>query len=258
MAKQEEKQRPVAKKVKDRWRAKGWYTIVAPEMFSSQQLGETIADEPEKLLGRICETTIHDLTGDFSRMHIKLKFSINEVKGATAYTRFIGHELTSDYVRRLTRRKRSKIDASFAIKTKDNFNIQIKPMAVAEKRIQSAQQSQIRDIMFNTLQKNAAAMTLNQFVEKLVNGELSKDIITAVKVVYPLKKIEIRKTEVFETDKKPADQVSEPPKDGELAVALTDGEPGVPTETQITEVMETDAPSDETEKEEVVSEEDAK
>ena len=251
MAKQEEKQRPVAKKVKDKWRAKGWYTIVAPEMFSSQALGETIADDPEKLIGRVCEATMHDLTGDFSRMHIKLKFCIYDVKGANAYTKFTGHELTSDYVRRLTRRKRSKIDASFSVTTKDNYNVQIKPMAVAEKRIQSAQQTQIRDIMLTLVQKTASDMTLNQFVERLITGDLSKDIINAVKVVYPLKKIEIRKTQVTQGEKK---EGATPAEGGDAAA-----EPADATAEAVQAEMQTDAtPAEEpAEESEVETEEEA-
>ncbi|OYT49861.1 30S ribosomal protein S3ae, partial [Thermoplasmatales archaeon ex4484_36] len=37
------KSRAEAKKIKDRWRAKKWYTVVAPEMFDRAQLGETLA-----------------------------------------------------------------------------------------------------------------------------------------------------------------------------------------------------------------------
>ena len=238
-AEEKEKQRPTAKKVKDKWRAKGWYTILAPEMFSSQVLGETLADEPEKLMGRVCETTVHELTGDFSRMHIKLKFSICDVKGANAYTKFTGYELTSDYVRRLTRRKRSKIDASFHLTTKDNFAVQIKPMAVAEKRIQSSQQSQIRELMFGALQKNASEMTLNEFVEKLISGELSRNVINAVKVVYPLKKIEIRKTEVTEGGKKAeAPAADSEPKEPVAETAAEAVEPAVEEPTEAEEEKE--------------------
>jgi small subunit ribosomal protein S3Ae len=241
MAKTDEKpQRTTAKKVKDKWRAKGWYAIYAPEMFSSQLLGETLADAPEKLIGRVCEATVHDLTGDFSRMHIKLKFGIHDIRGSNAYTKFIGHELTNDYVRRLTRRKRSKIDASFSVLTKDNFKVQIKPMAVAEKRIQSAQQTQIREFMNEVLKKNAAAMTLNEFVNKLISGELSKNIVVAVKAIYPMKKIEIRKTVVTEGAKKGDEKVPA----GEEAKA--EDEKPMETPVEGAETVETQ-PAEETE-----------
>src|SRR3989442_14786338 len=108
MAEQPKKTRTSARKIKDRWKAKGWYNLLAPEMFNKQLLGETVADEPGKLRDRIAEVTVQDLTGDFSKMHIKLHFKVHHVQGQDALTEFVGHAMTSDYVRRLTRRKRTR------------------------------------------------------------------------------------------------------------------------------------------------------
>jgi small subunit ribosomal protein S3Ae len=76
-------------------------------MFSSALIGEALAEEADRLIGRIPEVTMQELTGDFSQMHVKLRFKINEIKGNDAHTVFVGHDLTSDYVRRQTRRKHS-------------------------------------------------------------------------------------------------------------------------------------------------------
>src|SRR5207247_2622680 len=107
MAEQPKKTRTSARKIKDRWKAKGWYNLLAPEMFNRQVLGETVADESGKVMGRIAEVTVQDLTGDFSKMHIKLHFKVHQIQGQDALTQFVGHAMTSDYVRRLTRRARS-------------------------------------------------------------------------------------------------------------------------------------------------------
>ncbi|HJX04797.1 MAG TPA: 30S ribosomal protein S3ae, partial [Thermoplasmata archaeon] len=120
-----QKSRAAAKKVKDKWRAKEWYKVYAPEMFSKMQLGETPADSPDGVMGRIMEATVQDLTGDFSKMHIKLKFKVHDIRGLDAYTTFYGHDLTSDYVRRLTRRKRTKTDAVANVTTKDGWKIRV-------------------------------------------------------------------------------------------------------------------------------------
>src|SRR4030066_265266 len=141
------KTRTSARKIKDRWKAKGWYNILAPEMFNKQLLGETIADEPGKIMGRIAEVTVQDLTGDFSKMHIKLQFKVHHVQGQDALTQFVGHDMTSDYVRRLTRRKRTRTDGTFDVTTKDAWEIRVKPMAIADRRIQSSKQRVIRQLM---------------------------------------------------------------------------------------------------------------
>ena len=100
----------VARKVKDKWKAKEWYKIHAPKMFNEAEIGDTPSVDPEFVIGRTVEVTVQDLTGDFSKMHIKLKFKVNVTEGMDAKTVFVGHDLTSDYVRRLTRRRKTKTD----------------------------------------------------------------------------------------------------------------------------------------------------
>lgn len=186
-----------ARKMKDRWRAKQWYRIMAPEMFNMALLGETPTDNPDSLMGRTMEATVQDLTGDFSRMHIKLKFKVHDVRGLDAHTLFVGHDLTSDYVRRQTRRRRSKTDAVVEVTTKDGWKIKVKPMAVSEQRIQSSQETAIRHIMEEVIATSATQNTVSEFVRLMVNGDLAKTISDKGKVIVPLKRIEIRKSEVL-------------------------------------------------------------
>jgi len=197
------KPRITAKKVKDKWRAKEWYKIFAPEMFSKMQLGETPADNPDWVMGRITEATVQDLTGDFSKMHIKIKFKVINVSGLDAHTVFNGHDLTSDYVRRLTRRKRTKTDAVVDVNTKDGWALRVKPMAVSEQRIQASQETAIRAIMQVETKKAASGATIGEFVRMIIMGELSKRISDASKIIVPIKRIEIRRSEVTTTGKGP-------------------------------------------------------
>jgi small subunit ribosomal protein S3Ae len=197
------KPRITAKKVKDKWRAKEWYKIYAPEMFSKMQLGETPADNPDGVMGRITEATVQDLTGDFSKMHIKIKFKVINVSGLDAHTVFDGHDLTSDYVRRLTRRKRTKTDAVVNVILKDGWAMKVKPMAVSEQRIQASQETAIRAIMQVETKKAASGATIGEFVRMIIMGELSKRISDASKIIVPIKRIEIRRSEVTTTGKGP-------------------------------------------------------
>jgi small subunit ribosomal protein S3Ae len=197
------KPRAAAKKVKDKWRAKEWYKVYAPDMFSKMQLGETPSDAPDGVMGRIVDATVQDLTGDFSKMHIKIKFKVKDVRGLEAHTTFFGHDLTSDYVRRLTRRKRTKTDAVVDVTTKDGWEIRVKPMGVSEQRIQASQETAIRRIMQDEVRKAATESTIGEFVRMLIMGDLSKRISDASKIIVPIKRIEIRRSEVIKTGKLP-------------------------------------------------------
>jgi len=142
-----------SRKVKDRWKAKEWYKIYAPRMFNQAQLGETPSADATNLIGRTTEATVHDINGDFSKMHVKLKFKVQDINGFDAHTVFIGQDLTSDYIRRLTRRKRTKTDHVIDVRTKDGYLIRVKPMSITEKRIQSSQETALRTMMDDEMRK---------------------------------------------------------------------------------------------------------
>lgn len=185
------------KKVKDKWKSKQEYRILSPEMFGSIEIGRSIADDPGKMLGRTQEVSAQDLTGNIAKSHIKLFFKVSEVRGFDAHTEFVGHDMTSDYIRRLTRRRRTKIEGSYRLTTKDNVLIAIKPVSIAEKHLQSRQEATIRHKIEETLRKVVSEKTLSEVVKDIISGELSNILAKSCKVVYPLKKIEIKKSEVI-------------------------------------------------------------
>ena len=193
----EKKSRAAARKIKDKWKAKVWYNLLAPEMFNKQALGETPTDEPGKLVGRITEVTVQDLTGDFSKMHIKLAFRVSQVQGQDALTQFVGHDMTSDYIRRLTRRKRTRTDLTVDVVTKDGWNVRVKPMAITDRRIQTAKQRVIRTIMTKTVTDVAAKQSIGEFVKGIISGDLAKTIALACKPIHPVSRVEVRKSEVW-------------------------------------------------------------
>lgn len=204
------KSRAAARKVKDKWKAKNWYNLIAPTMFNKALIGETLADDPELLMGRVSEVTVQDLTGDFSKMHIKLAFKIQDIRGSDAHTQFVGHDMTSDYVRRLTRRKKTRTDCTLELTTKDGTRIKVKPMAIADRRIQSSKQTAIREIMRRTVQKAAKEKTIGEFMKAVISGELSKNIAVSCKPIQPMQRVEIRKSEVISFGELPEEPEEEP------------------------------------------------
>jgi small subunit ribosomal protein S3Ae len=191
-----EQQRPSARKVKDKWRAKEWYKVFAPDMFGGQQIAETVSADPSLLQGRVVSVSLQDITGDFSKMHIKHNQRINRVAGFEAHTEFVGHDITSDYIRRLTRRKHSKMDGVFEARTKDGYTIKVKPMAITEKRIQTSQQKAIRHLMSGVVSNAAANQTMSELIKDVLSGDMAKLIFKECKPVYPIRKIEIRRTQI--------------------------------------------------------------
>ncbi len=183
--------------MKDKWKSKSWYTIVAPDMFNGAKVGETPATEPEILLGRVTEVSMQELAGDFSKVHLKVKLKINAVRGGECLTRFVGHDMTSDYVRRLTRRRRSKIESVFDVRTKEGYKIRVKILSITNKRINSSIKRSLREKQYEVIKEMAKSSTLSQFVQKMISDGLAKKIKKECKPIYPLKTVEVNKSTVL-------------------------------------------------------------
>ncbi len=194
------KKTTLTRTVKDKWRSKKTYKVRAPGIFQHAEIGETIANEPEQIIGRTLETTFQELSGgaDAGKAHIKLRFQIERVTGdGFAEARFIGHDLTSDYIRRLARRKRSKIDLAIRTVTQDGVVIILKPVAVGEQRLQANLRAKLRGKIAEVLKAEAQSKPAATFVREMLQGELTKTLAQGVKTLYPLKKIEIRRSIVL-------------------------------------------------------------
>ena len=188
--------RTTTRKVKDRWRAKTWYNIIAPPAFDSVTIADTLSDSPDSLINRVTEVSLQDLTNDFRKSHIKLYFKINKIEETTAHTQFTGLTLTSDYLRRMIRRRRSKIDGVYDVTTRDGATIRVKPFATTDKRIQNSQKKGVRDAMKQTIYDQAKTTTLAEFVKNILDGKIGSDIYKSCKKLYPVKRVEIYKAEV--------------------------------------------------------------
>ncbi|WP_135826961.1 30S ribosomal protein S3ae [Halorussus ruber] len=172
---------------------KRWYTIHAPQQFDRQELGGTPADEPDKVLGRNVETTLGELKGDASENNTKLTFKINDVGSDSAYTEFIKHELTRDYLRSLVRRGASKIEAYITVLTTDDYRVQIQPVAFTTKSADASQEQAIRRTMIDIVEEAAEDRTFEDLIDSVVEGRLSSAIYGEAKTIYPLRRVEIQK-----------------------------------------------------------------
>lgn len=172
---------------------KRWYTVLAPEQFDRRELGETPADEPEKVYDRTIETTLGDLTDSASENNTKLTFKVTDVGSDTAYTEFIEHALTRDYLRSLVRRGASKIEAYVTVLTTDDYRVQVQPVAFTTKKADASQEKAIRETMVEMVEDAAAERTFEELIDGVVEGRLSSAIYGEAKTIYPLRRVEIQK-----------------------------------------------------------------
>lgn len=180
----------------DGWKSKEWYNIEAPAYLNRVVVGSTLAGDPALLVGRNVETTVGELTNDMTKNNTKVILRINNVVGEVATTDLMGHELTTDYVRSIVKRQTSRIDANIEVKTKDGFVIRVKPTCFTIKRARSSQMMAIREMMVDIVKKRASESDFETFMQEAILGRLSAAIYRQAKFIYPLRRVEIRKTQV--------------------------------------------------------------
>lgn len=185
-------------KGRDTWRLKEWYDIMAPTMFGSTKIGETMATEPKQIKGRILETTLGDLIDDFSKSHVKLRFKLKEVQDDKVSTEYLGHDLSREYVRSQVRRWATKVDCITDVTSKDGQKLRIKAIAISLRRIRHSQIKSIRSEMEKTLGDRCRELEFDQLVQELALGKLASDVYNVIKEICPIRRVEVQKSRVIE------------------------------------------------------------
>ena len=209
------KARAAARKQRDKWKNKRWYTIRAPRHpWNFRRIGETLGETDEQIIGRIYEMTQQEFSGDFTKMHVILRFKVSETVGQDALTTFVGHSHQSDHTRRQIRRYRGKIDDVVDVVTTDGFLIRMKPLIITERRCQTSVKQAIRAKSAEIIRASASKSNYSKLQEAMLNGDLETEIRNAVKAIYPCKNVVIRKSQLLQsgvvTDKGPTlDEIHE-------------------------------------------------
>jgi small subunit ribosomal protein S3Ae len=193
------KSRAAARKQKDKWKAKRWYNIRAPRFpWNYQQIGETLGEADENILGRIYEMTQQEFDGDFTKMHVKLRFRVTDVVGSDALTQFIGHQHQNDYTRRQIRRYRGKVDGVYDAVTTDGYLIRLKTLVITDRRIQTSVKQAIRAISKDVILGYAAKSTFAKLQKGMLGSELEEALKEALKPLSRVRSAVVRKSQLMQ------------------------------------------------------------
>ena len=191
--------RAAARRQKDKWKSKRWYSIRAPRNpWSFKVIGETIAEEEEMLVGRLFEIMQNELDGDFTKMHVKIKFRIKEVVGNDAITEFVGHDVMKDFVRRQIRRDRGKIDDTIDVVTEDGFFVRIKPFIVTRSSVKASQKNESRSVTRNEVVKFCSQSTWINVQKALMDGSLEETVSKAISKIQPVRAFFFRRSQLIQ------------------------------------------------------------
>ncbi len=187
-------------KVVDKWKLKSWYSIIAPAEFESREIGQLVSADESNLINRVMKIGLGEITGSFSQStaYTALYFRIKEVKGKSAHAIFVGHELVPGYVRTLARRRRSVMNQIDDVVTKDGVSLRIKTICISGVKVSEAVRADVRRALSENVKAISKLTDYPTMVQEIVFGKLSAKLYNGVKKIGPIKRVEIRKSELKE------------------------------------------------------------
>lgn len=175
---------------------KEWYDVISPKYFGNQVIGQSTSTDSQKLVGRIIETSLVELTGEATKYYIKLYFKVDKVEGGKMYTKFFGHDTTRDFVARIVRLRSARIDTNDIVDLKDG-KMRIKSIAVTARDVKRGLEKDIRKNIREMVKEELEKMTIDDFLRNMITGTLQKKIKKAVNKKYPLAQFEFRKSQLI-------------------------------------------------------------
>lgn len=160
-------------------------------------IGETLAAEPDSLKGRVIETSLMDLTGDPSKYFVKLYFKVIEVANGKALTKFIGHEMTRDFIARAVQSRTARIDTNDIVQFADG-KLRIKTIAITNRPVSEAVEKSIRANISKSVLASAKDKKIEEWVSAMAAGEIQQGIRAEINKLYPVRLFEFRASEFLE------------------------------------------------------------
>ncbi|HIH18542.1 TPA: hypothetical protein HA225_01045 [Candidatus Micrarchaeota archaeon] len=188
-------------KIVDKWKLKSWYSIIAPESFESREIGQLVSADEANLKVRKVKIGLGEITGSFSQStaYTVLYFRIKEIRGKSAHSIFIGHELVPGYVRTLARRRRSVMNQIDDVVTKDGVHLRIKTICISGLKVSEAVRADVRRVLSENVKAISKQTDYQTLVQEMVFGKLSAKLYNGVKKIGPIKRVEIRKSQLAES-----------------------------------------------------------
>lgn len=180
-----------------RLKGKEWYTLIAPKMFDEKVLGETLVGDPKDLTGRVVESSLGTLINDLSKYYFKLYFRVKNLEEKKAHTEFAGLECLRDYISRMIRHGIDRIDTIQDLETKDKKKLRVKTITVVNRRVRKGIEKSLRKFLEDRVKKEVESAELNEFLVKIIDDSLKRNVLNEGSKIYPLRMFEIRKIEIL-------------------------------------------------------------
>ncbi len=188
----------VQKKVVDNWKSKSWYYLISPKFLGEVKVAEIPASDEEHLLNRIIALPLKEITHDLSHMYTTVRLRVEAIKDKNAYTKFIGHSASREYLSTLGRRNRDVLRVVLTSESKDNVKFTVKMVVVTATSCSASQKKSVRNAARKELARIVSETRFGDFIQGLLYNKIAPQIHGAVKKIAPIYRVELYKTELYE------------------------------------------------------------
>jgi ribosomal protein S3AE len=167
--------------VVDKWKKKKEYSIVAPKLLGSVEIGQTVADKDEKVIGRVTKVNLGQVTNQFQKKRYDVYIIVNNVQGSTANTRMFALELKANFARRLVGRRCNKLDLVQYLDSKDGQRVKVKALCVTKRKVEKVKEKDIGRNIRKQIGMLVAKQSYEDIFDTVMNKDIEKELISKVK-----------------------------------------------------------------------------
>ena len=201
-------------RVRDKWKDKKWIIVNAPVAFGGNPINYLPVTDIDASNGRIIENTLYDIYKQDPTQHqIKVFLQLDKVTTASSSTKFVGHEYAKEYLRSLVRRGSSMINFIKNYTTIDGHTFRLSIITLSQRRMNTSSKHAIRILVDKFLTEKVSQLTVDQFIQEITVGSLSKELLAEAKKVGFIRHIGFKKSRLVSTpesrsihDAKPIDR----------------------------------------------------
>lgn len=173
-----------------------WYELISPNVFGNKVVGETITDEPKKLINKVVPVSGKELTGDLKKGHITIKLRITEVNELQAKTVIHSYHVQRQYLQRFIRKGYTTLDLVTDAKTEDGFLLRVKCAITAPGKLQANVRKELRNKVIAELNKIINSSKLDNLIFLVIAGKVQHGLSKRAQRIHPVKLLEVKKIEI--------------------------------------------------------------
>ncbi|MCK4429151.1 MAG: hypothetical protein KAU95_02155 [Candidatus Aenigmarchaeota archaeon] len=172
------------------------FNILLPKLFGERVVSKTMADKPDKIMGRKFSVYARDVSPETQKYYYKFSFKVTKIEDDKAMCSFVGHEVSRSFISRCVKTDSTRIDGYVICKTKDDVELILKPFIVTPRKVKSSVATDIRIKLEDSLKTHVSKNNLDAIVKGILSDDLQRKLKKTISLVYPINLIEIRKTEI--------------------------------------------------------------